>query len=273
MAEINLEIAGEPGRISANALKTGVQQTVGLLDEYAHAMSDKGYGFVRWNVREISSNGMLKIGFSSLLIRGRRKVPPVDNSFSVASTLVRGIATIDKEAITPPYISDFGIRRVESFVKLIDRQEANSFTLKSQGLSASVTKETGASIAKLIEIKRMAIGSVEGRLVGIDISRKTRLSIIHQVTKRSISCVVDGKYLEFARSALGKRVIIRGTLFKNINGDTVRVQMRDDEMYVFSTDALRDQLMSLSDLSIPDFAKSSDTEEYLAGSRGASTVR
>jgi len=268
VAEINLEIAGEPGQISANALKTGVQQTVGLLDEYAYAMSEKGHGYVRWNVRDLGSNGTLRIGFSSFLVRGRRKAPPVDNSLSVASTLVSGIATIDKEATTPPYISDFGIRRVESFVKVIDRQEAKSFTLNAQGLSASVTKKTGENIARLIEIKRTAIGSVEGRLVGIDISRKTRLSIIHQLSKKSITCVVDEKYLELARSALGKRVVIQGTLFKNINGETVRVQMRNDEMRVFSPDDFRERLKNISALPIPDFARALDTDDYLARSRG-----
>jgi hypothetical protein len=267
MADINLEIAGENGKVSARALQTGVHQTVRLLDEYAHAMAEKGSAPLQWNVRDLKSNGSFTVGFYSSPIFGR-KTSRVDYSPQITSELVHGIAQIDLKAVTPPYISEVGMRRVESFVGLIERHEAQSFTLYSQGASASVTHKTGENLLKLIEIKRTAIGSVEGRLVGINVSRSLKLSIIHQVTRKAVSCVVDEKYMELAKAALGKRVIIRGTLYKNLNGDTVRIQMREGEIQVIGPGTMTDYLASISAEPIPSFAQTRDTEEYLIGSRG-----
>ena len=268
MAEIDLEIAGAPGKVSANALRVGIQQTVGLLDEFARAMSETNYETLKWNVRDLKSNGTLHVGFWSSVVHRKRKPPPLDNSLSVANTLVGGLAAIDREAITPPYISELGMRRVEAFVDVIKRHEADTYTLKSLGEVASVTQKTGDNLNKLIEIKRTAIGSVEGRLVGINVARAPKLSIIHHVSKKSVTCIVDERYMETAKSALGKRVVVYGTLYKNLNGDTVRVQMREGNIHVFAPGEMRARLAEISGLPIPDFAKTPDTEDYLIGSRG-----
>lgn len=268
MAEVNLKIAGDPGMISAHALRTGVQQTVGLLDEYAHAMSERGQRHIRWNVRDLVSNGDLRIGFSSMLVHGKRKTPITDNSAEIAATLVNGISIIDRNSVIPPYISENGMRRVEAFVKVIDRQEAKSFTLTSQGVSASVTKTTGNILDKLVEIKRKAIGSVEGRLVGINVARNPRLSIIHHITRRAVTCVVEDRHMDLAKNALGKRVIVYGTLHKNVNGDTIRVDMRHDNLHIFAAGSMRAELEAISRLPVPKYAETKNTEDYLIETRG-----
>jgi hypothetical protein len=266
MAEVNLEIAGASGTISAHALQVGVQQTVKLLNEYERAMWEKENAHLGWNVRRLHSNGSLLIGFHSFLRPQKRLKSVLDNSGLIASNLVTGIATIDQEAITPPYISEVGMRRVDTMVNAIRRHEAKSFTITSDGLSASVTEKTGDNLIKLIEIKRNAIGSVEGRLVGINVAHGTKLSIIHHISKKSISCIVNEDRMEIVKSALGKRVLVHGMLHKNINGDTVRITVRD--LKIFPPGSMRDQMAEISSLPLPDFAKTSDTEEYLRRSRG-----
>jgi hypothetical protein len=269
VTEVNLEITGDVGRISAHALKLGIQHTVGLLDEYAHAMSEREHAHLRWNIKELQSNGSLRVGFWSSVIPGRRRTASslFDNSPAVASTLVSGIDAISREAVTPPFISEVGMRRVESFVPAIERNEAKSFTLGSQGGKAIVTHKTGDNLVKLIEIKRQAIGSVEGRLVGINVAKDNpKLSIIHPLSKKSVSCIVDPNYMEMAKNALGMRVIVYGTLYKNLNGDTIRVSMRD--IQILAPGYMRAKLAGVSRLPIPEFANTRDTEDYLIGTRG-----
>jgi hypothetical protein len=272
VADINdfqLKIFGNPGKVSAHALKIGIQQTVGLLDEYAVTMAEKEHSRIRWNVRELSSNGSLRVVFHPSVISKRRKGYLVDNSANVASNVVSGIATIDRDGIAPPYLSENGMNRIQSFVGVIEHHQADAFNLEFGGMSADVTKETGEKLAKIIEVKRRAIGSIEGRLVGINIAKVPRLSIIHHITKRAITCDLSSDQdTKVAIAELGKQVSLYGMLSKNINGDTVRIKVRDGGIRVLGSNSVRQHLARISNLPIPDFAKTRDTDEYLLGTRG-----
>jgi len=126
--------------------------------------------------------------------------------------------------------------------------------------------DTAAKLDKLVTPKRTAIGSVDGRLVAISIARTPRISVIHHLTKRSVSCQFDERGLESVKSLLGKRVIIHGRLHKNQSGDTIKID--PSELMEFTASAWRSLLVESSTGVIPDFADTTDTEEYLRNTRG-----
>lgn len=268
MAVVSLEIFGTR-RISARALNAGVQQTVGLLDEYDKATAERSTARFRWNVDHLNSNGSLFLNFKSELIPKRGKIQLKDESQYVATSLISGLDTIDRKAVMPPFITESGMNRVQHLVELINKEEVDAYTIRADSLEASVTKSTQESLSKLIEIKREAIGVVEGRLVAISVaSQRPKLTIIHQRTKRAISCQLDESHLEMAKNYLGETVIARGTLLKNGNGDTIRIGVDDGNLRMPSRDDFYRRLSLISSLPVPEFAELTDTDEYLTQTRG-----
>jgi len=266
MTNIDCQIGGRLGEISANALRTAVQQTVGLLDEYDAALYGKGLPSLRWNVWDMKSDNGLLIRFGSEVPRRKRGPVVSDISGAIANGLIDGINIISSDSRVPPYMSEYGFHRLEAMTRIIARNEAQSFTLRTNGHVASVDSETSAKLRKLSDIRRTSIGSVEGRLVGINVAKNPRVTIIHHLSNKSVSCPIEQGQLDLVKTSLGKKVIVSGVLHKNEAGDTIRVNMRS--IHHLSRDLLRQQLADISALPIPDFARQADTEEYLRDIRG-----
>lgn len=63
------------------------------------------------------------------------------------------------------------------------------------------------------------------------------------------------------KKALGKTVVAYGVLHKNEAGDTIRLTLRSIEE--LNRESLRKQLEEISQMPLPDFATTKNTEEYL----------
>jgi hypothetical protein len=118
-----------------------------------------------------------------------------------------------------------------------------------------------------LPVQRIAIGSVEGNLESVNLHGKPRVIVYHAVTKRAVTCLFEpDQFMEKVRNCLGRRVVVFGTLHKNINGDTLRVSMERleivDEKNRF---ALPGPTEGLQD---PEFSKTRSTEAYLRSIRG-----
>lgn len=265
MTNFFCHIGGKAGHISAHALRAAVQQTVGLLDEYDASLYGKSSPSLKWNVAEMGSGDGLFIQFQSHLSKSRRRLE--DKSKEIADGLVDGLNVLDRGKM-PMYLSEHGLKRVSGMARVIKKGGADSFTLRSNGHIATVGKETGKRLQSVIGIKRTSIGSVEGRLVGINVSASPRITIVHHVSRKSVMCAVAKEQMEFVKNALGKTVRIYGTLHKNEAGDTIRVTMRDMQMQEVDTAYLKQLTAQISGLPLPDFASTTITEEYLEETRG-----
>jgi len=99
-------------------------------------------------------------------------------SSEVATGLIDGINTIAIEEKVPRYLSEYGFGRVAALARMVDRREAESFTIKTNGHLGSVDSGTSKKLEKITGIRRTAVGSVEGRLVSVNVAQHPRVTII-----------------------------------------------------------------------------------------------
>ena len=268
MAELDLEIHGKPGEVSAATFREAIYYAVSLLREFDAAVSGKRLGSLRWYIERLKSNGSLFITFhSKQRIYKTPKTLPPDVSSSVTSFLLSGFEDIEEKCVMPSYLSEFGLAKVGDLAHLIKKNGARGFRFGSQSKSVEVTSKTSENVGKLLPIQRTAIGSVEGNLEGVNLHGKPRVIVYHAVTKRAVTCLFEpDRFMDQVRNCLGRRVVIFGTLHKNINGDTLRVSMERleivDEKNRF---ALPGPTEGLQD---PEFSKTPSTEAYLRSIRG-----
>jgi len=268
MAELNFEVQGRPGEISATTFREAIYFSVSLLREFDAAMSRKRLGSLKWYVERLHSNGSLSITFHSMqrTYKNQTTLPP-DISPSVTSYLVSGFEDIEQKCVVPPYLSEFGLAKVRDLAHLIKKNGASGFRFGTQTKSVEVTTRSAENVGKLLPIRRTSIGSVEGMLEGVNLHRKPRVIVYHAVTNRAISCLFEPEqFMEQVKHSLGRRVVVSGLLHKNINGDTLRVSMESlqvvDEKNRF---ALPGRTEGLED---PEFSRTASTEEYLRSIRG-----
>jgi hypothetical protein len=176
MAELDFEISGKLGQISATTFDSAIHHAVGLLKEFDAALSGRRSGSLQWYIARLGSNGSLLVSFLSRqkpIRTSRERVPDV--SLSVASSFVNGFEDLELRAETAPYLSEFGLRRAEDLTRLIGHDGAQAFTFRSLAKEIQVTHQTTENIGNLLPIKRTATGSVEGTLEAIE-STKSRSS-------------------------------------------------------------------------------------------------
>jgi hypothetical protein len=267
MAELAFEIFGTPGEISASTFREAVGQAVGLLQEFDSAISEKPRGSLRWYIARLHSNGNLLVSFRSKLKPSRtRRDRAEDVSSAVTNSFLTGFDDLENRCETPPYLSEFGLRKAEYLTGLIGKNGATRFRFASDNRAVDVTRTASENIGKLLPIKRRSIGSVEGKLEAINLHHKPRVIVYHAITKKAVTCEFrPDEFIEEVKEYLGKRVVVFGTLHKNINGDTLRVTMER----LILTDHRRDSsVLGHEEEADPEFTTADSTAEYIRRIRG-----
>jgi hypothetical protein len=262
MAELDFEINGKVGQISAMTFDSAIHHAVALLREFDAALSGKRSGSLQWYVGRLRSNGSLLVNFLSRqksVRTSRERLPDV--SLGVTSSFVNGFEDLELRAETPPYLSEYGLRRAEDLTRLIGRDGAEAFTFRTQAKEIKVTPKTTENIGRLLPIKRTAIGSVEGMLEAINVHKTPRFIVYHSITNKGIACEFNqDRWLPTVKENLGSRVAVFGKLHKNINGDTLRVTVEDIKNMGGQK---RFALPDVGELGEPEFTSVSATAEYL----------
>jgi len=268
MSELRFDILGKDGEVSALTFRESIEYAVSLLREFDSALSGKPRGVLSWYIRNLHSNGKLSVLFQSRLKPSHTiQKYPHDVDRAVTSNLVSGFEDIEVKCVTPPYLSEFGLQKVNKLANLIGKNGAKGFHFESQSKEVEVTQSTKDNIGKLLPIARTAIGSVEGTFEAINIhGNRPRFIVYHSITKKGVVCVVDNKErLMEVTHYLGRNVAVFGTLYKNIKGDTLRVSMQEIKVL---DETNRFALPSSERFQDPEFTKSKSTEEYLRLIRG-----
>ena len=255
MATVRLEIKGEAKAISLRTFIGVVQNSFGILQDLDLAISHHPEGTLDWLVSDLST-GSLVVQLDSVSRLSDKNFGP-----EVASAFITGFSRVENEGTSPPYLSEAGMRKVKQLLKLIGKDGAHGISVSDLSKQVDVTAKASANIDQLIPARRRSIGGVEGRLEMISIHRKPRFVVYHAVTRKGVTCRFDPeKLLEEVKDALGRRVIVSGTVHANAKNEPVRVDM--ERLRILR---LEDELPSRSELSgsDPDFTDELTTEEFV----------
>ena len=141
MARLRFEIQPDRGGVSLPTYNFATLKLIQLLREMDSAISGKFGGSVNWYVADLGKNGTLSLEVESRLKkpRKRRPISIQDTAPAVTQSFVTGFENIEKRGISPPYLSEFGLRRLDEMIALLHGDGATGFIATSVDDRRSVT--------------------------------------------------------------------------------------------------------------------------------------
>jgi hypothetical protein len=259
--QLSLTIQGKLGHIPFSTFATMARNSCDILEELDSAVSQRPRGSLEWFISGVST-----LASVTITVEPRSHVKGVDHSPKVAELFVNGWDHIQKEHTTPPYFSDYSLRKTQSIAKALRKNGAEAIKVEDiqHQTSGLIRAEVAEGIGQLISVRYQEVGSVEGRLEMISIHGTPRVTLYHSITRRSVSCKFGTGLLETAKEGLGKRVIVHGTVYLNYVHEPVKVDAQNIVIL-----PKEEQLPTAKDLRgmSPDFTGDLKTEDYVRGIR------
>jgi hypothetical protein len=261
MAGLTLQIEGALGTISVSAFTEAVKNFWAMLRDIDAGVSGVQKGSLNWAITNLST-GSLAIQAEPTPRDARKRNYAPD----VMHQSVRGLTILERDGLTPPYLTDSGMNNARSFVKLIGRDGVTGYRIANTSESIVLTASASANIEQLLPTRYTTIGSVEGRLEAINLhGRKPRLIVYHAITRKAVTCNFDASDIEAAKSALGKRVVVAGDVEYNAKHEPLRI--RGSSISEMPLDSDLPNVASMKGR-IPDLTGAISTEEYIRSIRG-----
>ena len=217
-------------------------------------------GSLEWLVTDVSF-GSLSIG-----IEPKSRVTDADYRSRVVESFVDGLVQIQREGTTPPFFSDYGLRKARGLARALDKDGARAVRVRDiqRETEAEITPDVSSKLSQLVNVRYKEIGSVEGRLEVISVHRQPRFTVYDAITQRAVRCRFESHLLEVVKRALGRRVIVSGIVHLNYIGEPVRVDLENLQIVPEEQELPRPREMRGMS---PDFTGDKQTEEYLRSIR------
>jgi hypothetical protein len=266
MAKVTFTIYGPKGAVTLRAMLLAFQNQLAILNDLDTNITGTGEPVLEWVVSDITAKNSVT---GTLASQPRHERIPLGHDARVARTYYNGWTVIEGEARTPEYYSDRGLRAAKSTLKLIGREGVTGYSVESDLTSdgtVELTARAAVNVDLLIKPGQKAIGSIEGRLSVISLKTKTpRLEIVTSVGKKVVSCQFAASLLDDVKAALGKRVLVSGTIVYNSKGEPQKIAM-DPPIRLLH----QERLPSTSEMSgaFPDLTGDLTTAQYLELVRG-----
>ncbi len=263
MATLRVRLQGDLGNITLDALITALRETQAILEELDTAISGEKKGSLDWVVAG------LREGSAELAISPRTRLADRDCGPEVIATYVTSVARLEQQAMTPPYLRETGIRRCQRVLRLIGREGVTGIVLVNEDDTRELylTAQATVHAAQLLQVRHIALGSIDGTLEAISVHQKPRFTIYHSWTHKAVTCDFSSTdLLEQAKSALGGRVSVIGMVAINSEHEPVRVKA--ERLTAFAADGDLPTTASLWG-SDPDFTGGLESVEYIRRMRDA----
>lgn len=271
MAQLAFEIQGHRGKVAVVTFQQAMNLAFGVLREVDERFSGARGGTICWYIDDLFSGDQLGVIVHSGMKRFKRKEYP-DYSAEIVRSFINGIDDIENRAIVPPYISEFGMRRVDHLASLIGKNGAQGFLMRIPDVQEVViTSKSHENLGVILPTRHTSVGSVEGKLEAMNLHGNPKVVVYSSRTKKAVSCIFDPKsHLESVKAALGQRVSVFGELQKNAKSETVRISMQSLRLLGVDVPLTR-KLEMIADQE-PDFADAVTTAEYIRRVRGGQAI-
>jgi hypothetical protein len=266
MAKLRFEIEGAPSFVAFPTYVTATSKLLQLLRELDKVISGHYPGTLQWYVAHLQSESHLTIDVVSRVKLTRARQVFSDYGSQVAGSLVTGLDNVQNKGISPPHLSEYGLKHMGEMIDVLNRNGASGYraTVMDSGKTVDVSPVAADTIRQLLPIRRSSIGSVSGKLEAISIHRGGRFVVYQAVNDKAISCKFEESALDRVKALLGRRVVVSGIVHSNIKAEPIRVDV--DE--IFDLDAeLRPDTRELRG-AYPGIADGLSPESYIRRLRG-----
>lgn len=258
---IELRIEGAHGSITLRRFLDMMGDALTILRDLDSAIAADPRGTLDWYVTDLHSSDLIAT-VEQRPMRG--KLAP--HAGLVATTFVSGLNTLQEGATIPPYFSLVGLKAVEKLTGRIGTNGATGFRAIALGTSVTARVDRGArsNVDRVLAPRYKARGSVTGKLEMISVHRGRHFNIYELRTHRAIRCSFREDQFDESRGALGTAVVASGLVYRNANGDAIRLDVDAIRPWPLAASVPRvDEIFGID----PDFTGDDSTEGFLAAMR------
>jgi hypothetical protein len=252
--------------VSLQTYNIAMIKLIQSLREIDSAISGQSGGMVNWYVVDLGKNGTLTLDIESHLKRIPKKPKKQfrDTAPAVTKSFITGFENIQQHGISPPYLSESGLERLLDMMQLMKKNGARGFIATSidDQRSASVNEVAIKNLQELLPPRRQEQGSIEGMLETISVHGNKKLIIYESFSGKGVTCSLPNseEYIEQAKEALGKKVVVSGMVHFNIKDEPVKVTIENLRILGFGKHLPTTKELTGSD---PNFTGDLSTDEYI----------
>ena len=191
-----------------------LDEFLGVLTEVDRELSDVAQPTLEWQITSLSYNSPATVG---LVCRPRRKLRDIGPL--VVRTSLAGLQEIERDGNRPASFNDKALEHVREISRGtgdgVRQVEARSDLHASAPVT--VTRQSAVIVDRVMP-EGYSVGSIEGRLEGLDIHRQPRFTVYDAVTGRAVWCFFESDQIDTVKAAVGHKVIVSGNLRRDTEG-------------------------------------------------------
>lgn len=221
---IGFDLSGP--QIPLDQLLQAADALLSILREVDAQTTERAGGALNWVVAGLSGGS----AHIEIAPQAKDERTPIWAGRTVVKNVGRGMALIAERAEKPAYFTDNALRKAQQLRSLVRGNGITRIELRVDGTAVEISHDLAAHAAELVEGKLETIGSVEGTLETISVHGQPYFNVFDAVTGRPIRCHFPQNMLERAKSALGKRVLVRGMIHAVPDGKRASMRAREVEV-------------------------------------------
>ena len=221
MPETPITLTIDTDDLSPQKLSDALRDFMGLLSEIDSDISETAARTLDWRVTAVSYNSPFTIRMV-----GRPRAGHRDNGPAVVRACVRGSAVL-VNGERPREFNDDALLHVRRLAASARTDEAFRVTSEIEPLvSARITSQATAIVDRVLPLG-YSIGSVEGRLEGLNIHGQPQFTVWDSVTGRAVRCYFTGVDLDTVTAAVSHKVLVSGNLRRDPDGRPQQIRPVD----------------------------------------------
>lgn len=195
----------------------------------------------RWLLAHAATNGVIRLRLRAV---SQNEDAVVTQLPDLANAVITGFATIERNAVRPPFFTDSALEKVRDLADLTP--DIGLLRVVNGHVSTSVTSGSSEHVQEILGTRYSSVGSIEGRLEGVNLHDRRSFYVYDSLDGRRIQCEFGTRVpIEDLAKALIRRarVFVYGVVNYRSDGEIASVHA--DEIFVIPPD---DELPTADDV-------------------------
>ena len=254
---VTLTLGGRADAVPLGSFLSAAQTLADLLEQLDRKLSGRPQATLDWVITN------LELGSVTIEAEAQPRDDTLDLAPLVTSRFVDGLALVERAAERPTDFTDEMLEASKRLVSVLD-DSVSRVVVRASGKQVAVSQHVAANVDALIGPRHVSLGAVEGALEAVSLHGRPTFNVYERVHGRRVRCDFALEMLDSVKEALGKRVLVKGTVRSNARGEPVSVRVSD--LRIFPSRAATAGRPSITGLD-PGFTGEATAAEYVAERR------
>lgn len=219
---VTLEI---DGKVTAEKFSNSFRTFFDIIEEVATNVTGKSNA-IKWII-SVKSGSIGLCATAEPIHATKREATKAVNSIE------RGIVAISQRKRPPQYFTDTVLEKLYHLGNIVGFGDRgiSQMSIRTNGKSNELSPASVAFVSDILKTPTMAYGTVEGKLLAINVKGKLKFSIFEILSGREVRCFFEDDLYRDVISAIRKRVAVYGLIRYHKGGTPARVEIQSLKVF------------------------------------------